>query len=73
MSVDYSLQVHVDKGMNDGQKLTFRGEGDQEVGKRFVYEWLNGAVKMLHFKKKCMRRVCKNCVILTLSRPGLGC
>ena len=26
-----SLQVHVDKGMNDGQKITFRGEGDQEV------------------------------------------
>jgi len=25
------LQVHVDKGMNDGQKVTFRGEGDQEV------------------------------------------
>ena len=28
---DCSLQVHVDKGMNDGQKITFRGEGDQEV------------------------------------------
>lgn len=40
------LEVHVDKGMNDGQKLTFRGEGDQEVGKRFVCEteWLNRAV-----------------------------
>ena len=25
------LQVHVDRGMNDGQKVTFRGEGDQEV------------------------------------------
>ena len=21
----------MDKGMNDGQKITFRGEGDQEV------------------------------------------
>ena len=30
-SCDCSLQVHVDKGMNDGQKITFRGEGDQEV------------------------------------------
>lgn len=26
------LEVHVDKGMQDGQKLTFRGEGDQEPG-----------------------------------------
>ncbi|EDO36691.1 predicted protein [Nematostella vectensis] len=24
------LEVHVDKGMSDGQKITFRGEGDQE-------------------------------------------
>lgn len=24
------LEVHVDKGMKDGQKITFRGEGDQE-------------------------------------------
>ena len=30
-SCDFFLQVHVDKGMNDGQKITFRGEGDQEV------------------------------------------
>ncbi|XP_069758961.1 dnaJ homolog subfamily A member 4-like [Narcine bancroftii] len=26
------LEVHVDKGMQDGQKITFRGEGDQEPG-----------------------------------------
>lgn len=26
------LEVHVDKGMKDGQKITFRGEGDQEPG-----------------------------------------
>lgn len=25
------LEVHVDKGMKDGQKITFRGEGDQLV------------------------------------------
>lgn len=24
------LEVHVDKGMNDGQKIVFNGEGDQE-------------------------------------------
>lgn len=24
------LEVHVDKGMKDGQKITFSGEGDQE-------------------------------------------
>lgn len=24
------LEVHVDKGMNDGQKIIFNGEGDQE-------------------------------------------
>jgi DnaJ family protein A protein 1 len=26
------LEVHVDKGMVDGQKITFNGEGDQEPG-----------------------------------------
>lgn len=26
------LEVHVDKGMKDGQKILFRGEGDQQVG-----------------------------------------
>lgn len=26
------LEVHVDKGMRDGQKITFSGEGDQEPG-----------------------------------------
>lgn len=26
------LEVHVDKGMSDGQKITFRGESDQEPG-----------------------------------------
>ena len=26
------LEVHVDKGMKDGQKIPFRGEGDQSVG-----------------------------------------
>uniref|UniRef100_T1J3S1 DnaJ homolog subfamily A member 1 n=1 Tax=Strigamia maritima TaxID=126957 RepID=T1J3S1_STRMM len=26
------LEVHVDKGMQDGQKITFNGEGDQEPG-----------------------------------------
>ena len=25
------LQVQVDKGMKEGQKVTFRGEGDQQV------------------------------------------
>ena len=25
------LEVHVDKGMKDGQKIPFRGEGDQAV------------------------------------------
>jgi len=26
------LEVHIDKGMQDGQKITFNGEGDQEPG-----------------------------------------
>lgn len=26
------LEVHVDKGMADGQKIMFTGEGDQEPG-----------------------------------------
>ena len=25
-------EVHIDKGMKDGQKITFHGEGDQEPG-----------------------------------------
>ena len=29
------LEVHVDKGMKDGQKIPFRGEGDQLVGRVF--------------------------------------
>ena len=26
------LEVHIDKGMKDGQKITFSSEGDQEPG-----------------------------------------
>ncbi|EJW72638.1 hypothetical protein WUBG_16454, partial [Wuchereria bancrofti] len=26
------LEVHIDKGMKDGQKIVFSGQGDQEVG-----------------------------------------
>lgn len=26
------FEVHIDKGMTDGQKLTFYGEGDQDPG-----------------------------------------
>ena len=26
------LEVHIDRGMKDGQKITFSGEGDQEPG-----------------------------------------
>ena len=26
------LEVHTDKGVKDGQKVTFRGEGDRELG-----------------------------------------
>lgn len=29
------LEVHIDKGMKDGQKIPFRGEGDQQVGAAF--------------------------------------
>ena len=28
----YDIQVNVDKGMEDGQKITFSEEGDQEPG-----------------------------------------
>ncbi len=29
------IEVHVDKGMQNGQKIPFRGEGDQMVGNLF--------------------------------------
>lgn len=38
------LEVHVDKGMKDGQKIFFRGEGDQQVLKRslfYLYTYLH--------------------------------
>jgi len=34
------LEVHIDKGMKDGQKITMRGEGDQTVN-----YWLSFALK----------------------------
>ena len=37
--VKLCFQVHVDKGMNDGQKITFRGEGDQEVNVVAILQW----------------------------------
>ena len=33
------LEVHVDKGMRDGQKIPFRGEGDQLV-RKYVHQSL---------------------------------
>jgi hypothetical protein len=32
-------QVHVDKGMKDHQKITFDGEGDQEVIQCVLGHW----------------------------------
>ena len=29
MTLKRSLEIHVDKGMEDGQKITFMGEADQ--------------------------------------------
>lgn len=33
------LEVHVDKGMRDGQKIYFRGEGDQQVSINFIINY----------------------------------
>jgi DnaJ-class molecular chaperone len=30
--VEEMLEVHIEKGMKDGEKIVFRGKGDQEVG-----------------------------------------
>jgi DnaJ-class molecular chaperone with C-terminal Zn finger domain len=38
------LDVHIDKGMREGQKIYFRGEGDQQVN---MMELENGNI--LHF------------------------
>lgn len=38
------LDVHIDKGMREGQKIYFRGEGDQQVN---IMELENG--NLLHF------------------------
>jgi hypothetical protein len=35
----YLSQVHVDKGMKDHQKITFDGEGDQEVIQCVLGHW----------------------------------
>jgi len=32
VKVETVLEVHIDKGMRDGQKITFSGQGDQEPG-----------------------------------------
>jgi hypothetical protein len=32
------LEVHIDKGMKEGQKIYFRGEGDQQVSVMGVYD-----------------------------------
>ena len=37
------LEVHVDKGMHNGQKIPFRGEGDQMVG--FAQKYALGHTK----------------------------
>jgi DnaJ-class molecular chaperone len=38
------LDVHIDKGMREGQKIYFRGEGDQQVN---IVELENSNI--LHF------------------------
>ena len=35
------LQVHVDKGMRDQQKIPFRGEGDQAVRNVSLYSTIS--------------------------------
>lgn len=35
------LEVHVDKGMREGQKIFFRGEGDQQVSIKLIYLFFN--------------------------------
>ena len=60
------LEVHVDKGMVDGQKITFGGEGDQEPGlepgdivivldekEHDVYKWVLCICRNAEQEEKC--------------------
>lgn len=62
------LEVHVDKGMVDGQKITFGGEGDQEPGlepgdiiivldekEHDVYKWVLGICSNAEQEEECKR------------------
>lgn len=33
------LEVHVEKGMQNGQKITFEGQADEAVSQNFVCKW----------------------------------
>lgn len=53
------LEVHVDKGMKEGQKITFRGEGDQQVStcssyKHHIYKH----VSKIHFYDITFQLLC---------------
>jgi len=49
------VEVHVDKGMRDGQKIVLRGEGDQAVCITFTYIYKHD----IAYRFECYRLVNK--------------
>jgi hypothetical protein len=44
------LEVHIEKGMQNGQKITFQGEADEAVWCHFSsIDWLHWSTKVLKY------------------------
>ena len=66
------LEVHIDKGMRDGQKITFAGEGDQDPGLEpgdiviVLDEKEHETFKFVPFHLLCFTVFCCDCAFLSI-------